>query len=159
MFFPSPVDAVREMLRVLKPGKKLALAVWRPAEENPFFYALSRIMDRYVDSPAPPPDAPDTFRFAGPRKLRDVLDQAGALSSSERILQFVIEAPISVEDLWTLRCEMSETLRKKAALLSTGQLAEVRREALDAFRAYSTDGGLRFPANVLIVSGTKHAVA
>lgn len=159
MFFPSPVDAVREMLRVLKPGKKLALAVWRPAEENPFFYALSRIMDRYVDSPAPPPDAPDTFRFAGPRKLRDVLDQAGALSSSERILQFVIEAPISVEDLWTLRCEMSETLRKKAALLSTGQLAEVRREALDAFRAYSTGGGLRFPANVLIVSGTKHAVA
>src|ERR1700730_5069593 len=27
MFFPSPVDAVREMLRVLKPGRKLALAV------------------------------------------------------------------------------------------------------------------------------------
>ena len=26
MFFPSPVDAVREMLRVLKPGRKLALA-------------------------------------------------------------------------------------------------------------------------------------
>ena len=27
MFFPSPVDAVREMLRVLKPGKKVALPV------------------------------------------------------------------------------------------------------------------------------------
>ena len=30
MLFPSPRDAVREMLRVLKPGKKLALAVWDP---------------------------------------------------------------------------------------------------------------------------------
>src|SRR5262249_813845 len=27
MFFPSPVDGIREMLRVLKPGRKLALAV------------------------------------------------------------------------------------------------------------------------------------
>lgn len=36
MFFPSPVDAVREMLRVLKPGRKLALAVWHLAERNPF---------------------------------------------------------------------------------------------------------------------------
>ena len=38
MFFPSPVDAVREMLRVLKPGRKLALAVWHFAERNPFHY-------------------------------------------------------------------------------------------------------------------------
>jgi ubiquinone/menaquinone biosynthesis C-methylase UbiE len=46
MFFPSPVDAVREMLRVLKPGRKLALAVWHFAETNPFFNTLSRVIDR-----------------------------------------------------------------------------------------------------------------
>jgi ubiquinone/menaquinone biosynthesis C-methylase UbiE len=46
MFFPSPVDGVREMLRVLKPGRKLAFAVWHFAEKNPFHSALSRVMDR-----------------------------------------------------------------------------------------------------------------
>src|SRR5260370_22587721 len=51
MFFPSPVDAVREMLRVLKPGRKLALAVWHFAERNPFDYPLSRVIQRYIDSP------------------------------------------------------------------------------------------------------------
>ena len=155
MFFPSPVAAVREMLRVLKPGRKLALAAWYLAEENPFFYTLSRAIERYVDSPPPAPDAPDTFRFASPRKLRDVFDRAGVLVPTERILQFTIKVPISGEDFWTLRCEMSETLRRKVATLSKDQLAEARRQALEAFRAYSTDFGLSFPAKVLIVSGSR----
>src|ERR1700736_952504 len=51
MFFPSPVAGVREMLRVLKPGRELSLAVWHFADRNPFFYTLSRVMERFVDSP------------------------------------------------------------------------------------------------------------
>src|SRR5580700_4413638 len=113
MFVPSPVEAVREMLRVLKPGRKLALAVWHFAERNPFHYALSRVMERYVDSPPLPPDAPDAFRFASPGKLRDVLAEAGAMTPSERLLQFTVQAPISVEDFWILRYEMSEKIREK----------------------------------------------
>ena len=118
MFFPSPVDAVREMLRVLKPGRKLALAVWHFAERNPFHYTLSRVIDRYVDSPPPEPDAPDAFRFARPGKLTEVLVEAGVKAASERLFQFNIQAPISVEDYWTLRLEMSEKLREKIATLS-----------------------------------------
>lgn len=156
MFLPSPVDGVREMLRVLKPGRKLALAVWHLAEENPYHYALSRVIERYVDSPPTAPDAPDAFRFANPGKLRDVLGEAGATAPSERLLQFKIQAPISVEDFWTLRCEMSEKLRKKIAPLSGEQLIEVRSQSLEALLAYSTDSGMSFSAQVLIVSGTKN---
>ena len=156
MFFPSPVDAVREMLRVLKPGRKLALAVWYFAERNPFHYALWRVIERYVDSPPPAPDAPDPFRFASPGQLRDVLAQAGAMAPSERVLQFTVHAPISAEDFWILRCEMSERLREKVAMLSSEQLTEVKRQALEALRGYSTDRGLSFPAEVLIVSGIKN---
>jgi SAM-dependent methyltransferase len=155
MFISSPVDAVREMLRVLKPGRKLALAVWHFPERNPFFYTMQRVVERYVDSPPPEPDAPDAFRFASPGKLRDVLGEAGAMASSERVLQFTIQAPILVEDFWTLRCEMSEKFREKVALLSSEQLTEVKRESLEALRGYSTDRGMSFPAEVLIVSGTK----
>src|SRR6266568_3960671 len=149
MFFPSPVDAVREMLRVLKPGATLALAVWHLAERNPFFYTLSRILERYVDSPPPEPDAPDAFRFASPGKLRAVLGEAGAMDPRERLLQFQIQAPVSVENFWTLRCEMSEKLREKVAMLSREQLTEVRHQSLEALRGYSTDRGMSFPAEVL----------
>jgi len=158
MFFPSPGDAVREMLRVLKPGRKAALAVWHFAERNPFHYELSRVIERYIDLPAAAPDSPDAFRFASPGKLRDVLVRAGAMAASERVLQFVVQAPISVEDFWILRREMSEKFRAKLAMLSSDQLAEVKRQALEVLRGYATDRGISLPAEVLIVSGSKKDV-
>ena len=159
MFFPSPVDAVREMLRVLKPGRKLALAVWHLAERNPFHWTLSRVIERYVDSPPPAPDAPDAFRFARPGKLAEVLTKAGAIAPSERLLQFSIQAPISGEDFWALRYEWSEKFREKIAMLSKEQAKEAKRQVLEAFREYSTDRGMSFPAEVLIVSGAKSGPA
>ena len=155
MFFPSPVDGVREMLRVLKPGRKLALAVWHFADRNPFHCVLSRVMERYSESPAPAPDAPDAFRFAASGRLRRVFDDAGAIASSERLLHFAIEASMSVEEFWALRIEMSEKLREKLATLSPEQSSEAKRDALEAIRPYSTTRGMSFPAQVLIVSGTK----
>jgi ubiquinone/menaquinone biosynthesis C-methylase UbiE len=153
MFFPSPLDGVRELLRVLKPGRKLALAVWHFAERNPFHYALSRVIDRYVDSPPLAPDALDAFRFARPGKLKDILGEAGVLEPCERLLQFIIQAPLSVEEFWTLRQEMSDKLREKMAMLSKEQASEVKSEMLEALREYSTENGMSFPAEVLIVSG------
>lgn len=155
MFFPSPVIAVREMLRVLKPGRKAALAVWHLQERNPFFYTVSRVIQRFAAAPPPAPDAPDAFRFAGPGKLRGVLSEAGATNPSERLLQFRIEAPLSPENFWTMRTEISEKLREKLALLSPEQLAEVKRESIEALREYSSERGMSFPAEVLIVSGAK----
>jgi SAM-dependent methyltransferase len=155
MFFPSPVDGVREMLRVLKPGKRLALAVWHFAERNPFHYSLSRVMDRYVHSPPPAPDALDAFRFASPGKLREVFAAAGVTDSTERLLRFPIDAAISVEDYWMLRIEMSDKLREKIRALSERQVIEVKRQGLESLREYSTGRGMSFPAEVLIVSGAK----
>jgi ubiquinone/menaquinone biosynthesis C-methylase UbiE len=155
MFFPSPVAAVREMLRVLKPRRKLALAVWHSADTNPFFNTVSQVIDRYVKTPPPAPDAPDAFRFAKPGQLRDVLVDAGALAPAERLLPFNIHTPVSPEEFWTLRCELSEKLREKIALLSAEQLTEVKRQVLEAFRPYSTATGMTFPAQVLIISGTR----
>ena len=155
MFFPSPLDAVREMLRVLKPGRKLALAVWHFSNRNPYFDILQQVIERYVDSQPPGPDTADAFRFADPGKLRGVLGDAGATAPSERLVQFTIQAPLSVEDFWNLRCEMSEKLRDNIATLSWEQVTDAKRQTFEALRVYATGAGLSFPAEVLIVSGSK----
>ena len=131
------------------------MAVWHFAERNPFHYAVSQVVERYVDSPAPVPNSPDAFRFADPGKLLAIVSSAGAAATSERLLRFTMRAPISVEDFWTLRSEMSEQLRAKLATLSKEQLAKLKREVLEALGAYSANHVMSFPAEVLIVSGDK----
>src|SRR5262249_22535548 len=147
----SPADGVREMLRVLKPGHKLSMSVWGFAEKNAFHYVFSRVTDKYVPTQPPEPGAPDAFRFAEPGKLKNLLDEAGARASSDRLLEFRIEVPLSVDDFWTMRSGMSDRLRTKLAQLPTDQLAAVRREVMDQLQPFSTDRGLSLPAEVRIV--------
>jgi SAM-dependent methyltransferase len=155
MFFPSPVNGIREMLRVLKPRGKLSFAVWHYLDNNPFHSCLARIVDRFTPEPELPPDAPNPFRFATPGKLRNILEAAGARNVSERLFRFSIEAPLTIEDFWNLRCDMAEKLRQRLAALPTDAFIELKKQVLDAFRAYVKGPGVSFPGEVLIVSGRK----
>src|SRR5206468_9002522 len=131
-------------------------AVWYLAEKNPFHYVLARVLERYVPAEPAPPDSPDAFRFATPGKLLNVLNEAGADSASERLLQFRIETPLTTEEFWTMRSQMSDKLRSKLAGLSGEQLAAIRGEVIQSLGPYSTGRGVSFPAEVLIVSASKH---
>jgi SAM-dependent methyltransferase len=154
MFFPSPIKGVEEILRVLKPTARAAFAVWSHEGNNPFHYVFSRVMERYVDSPPPAEDS-DPYRFAASGKLRAILDQAGALDTTERLFRFRIEAPLSVEAFWDLRSEMSDKFRSKLAMLSPETRQEARLQVFDGLREYADEKGMSFPAEVLIVGGKK----
>jgi len=155
MFFPSPLGGVREMLRVLKPGRKMALAVWHFSDHNPFHHVMARIVDRYAPEPALRPDAPDAFRFAPLGKLKEIMIAAEVHDVTERLYRFPIEVSLSLEGFWDLRLEMAKKLRERLAILAPDTLNDLKRQALEAFRTYSTAAGLSFPAEVLVVSGRK----
>src|SRR4029453_19098605 len=113
MFFVDPAAAVREALRVIREDGCVAFAVWGPNEAKPFFSSITDVIDQFLEVSLQDSDAPDTFRFAVPGTLAEILQEAGAENVIERQLNFQIEAAISFEQFWQVRTEMSESLREK----------------------------------------------
>ena len=158
MFFVDPVTGVREALRVVRNDGCVSFAVWGPKEANPFFSTVTDVIDRFVEAPQENPDAPEAFRFAAPNKLARILKNAGAKNVTKRQLNFQIKAPISFEQFWQLRTEMSGTLREKIAGLTAVQLPAIKQAVADAARRYFVSGTMSFPAKALIVSGRKRSI-
>jgi len=157
MFFPEPLAGLREMLRVTKPDGRVALAVWHNSESNPFFHIVTEILSCYVDAPPDDPQAPGAFRFAQPGALARILQRAGAIDVRERVLDFPVVAPISPDEFWTVRSEMSDTVREKLAQIDQAQHARVKQHVIETVRAFFPEGQMKFPARAIIVSGVKNS--
>jgi len=156
MFFPDPLAAMREMLRVAKPPGVIALAVWGKSELNPFFSLSTDALERQLGASAPADrDAPGAFRFAEPGNLARILQQAGAIEVRERLLDFQIVAPFTPKEFWAMRAETSGTLRAKLASLSQPQRDLVAQEVEKAAREFFSNNQMSLPAQVIIVTGRR----
>lgn len=77
MFFPDMLLAAKEMKRVLKPGGRVATAVWNGPEKNFWVTAMGGTINQNMQLPAPPPEAPGMFRCADPQKMKSIFESAG----------------------------------------------------------------------------------
>jgi ubiquinone/menaquinone biosynthesis C-methylase UbiE len=79
MFFPSPVAAMRNVRKALKPGGQLLMVVWRTLDDNEWMAIPKRTAQKHL----PPPDdqapncGPGPFSMASADVVRDVLGAAG----------------------------------------------------------------------------------
>jgi len=83
MFFPDMELAAKEMVRVLKPGGRIATSVWNIAEKNFWVTAIMKSINKNIELPAPLPNAPGMFRCAADGFMTDLFKIAGLKNIKE----------------------------------------------------------------------------
>ena len=133
-------SALAETRRVLRPGGKVAFAVWGSPERNPFFMipAISLIQRGHMPAPEPPP-APGLFSMADPERVKDLLHDAGF--EEVRVEEIPLTFPIPNADGYLeFIADTAGPLAVALQELSESQRAEVRADVEDSLARFATDG-------------------
>ncbi len=77
MLCVDPPAAVKEIRRILRPGGRVALAVWDLPERNPWATIPSRTLIELGHSTPPDPSAPSMFALSEPGRLEALFEEAG----------------------------------------------------------------------------------
>jgi len=77
MFFGDPAAAFANLRAMLRPGGRIDLAAWAPANENPWMIETMGVVGAHIDLPPRVPNAPGPFAFGDTDYLRDILTSAG----------------------------------------------------------------------------------
>ena len=131
MFFGDPAAAHANIRRALRPGGRLAVAVWQPRSENEWFTSFVQALSAGRQLPHPPPGAPNPFSLGEPKHAKALLMAAGfegiAFHEASRAMIFGATAQAAYDfvlgQLGWLVANLDETSRQIAlkALMRTMQ--------------------------------------
>jgi SAM-dependent methyltransferase len=154
MLMADPATALAETRRVLRPGGRVALAVWGPAERNPFFgiIAISLIRRGHIPPPEPPP-APGIFSMASAERTAALLEGAGfdEVRTEEVGGRFVLP---SVDEYLSVIADTAGPIALALRGLSDAERADVKAEVEDSFARFAAGDGYELPCVALCAVGS-----
>jgi len=151
MLMPDPERALAETRRVLRPGGRLALAVWSTPDRNPWISIGGRILAGLGLVPPPGPGEPGMFVLADEQRLRGVLEDAGF--EVERIEE--IPLLLGYDDIDDYVSSARETGGMFARLWSAAtneQREAIRAGLAEGFVPFEANGGYALPGVAVVAS-------
>ncbi|NLS05121.1 class I SAM-dependent methyltransferase [Rhizobium sp. P32RR-XVIII] len=151
MFFEDKPKALAEMMRVLKPGGRLAVAVCDAVENSPGYGTFALLLDRLFGKKVGDAfRAPFSLGDAG--RLREICNEAGLpgaeiVQRNGKVRFRSIDALVSTERacVWTL-----------GGVLTEEQFQRLLKESQTALRPFVTSGGtIEFDMPSLIIKARK----
>jgi ubiquinone/menaquinone biosynthesis C-methylase UbiE len=152
MFFRDKVQAMREMIRVLTGGGRLAVAVWDSLDNIPAYAAVDKLLKQTAgDQAADALEAP--FVLGDRNELTKLFSKAGAES-------FEVTTHSGTAHFPSIRIMVEADLRGWLPVvgvnLSEDQISYILNEAEHALRSYAAaDGQVTFDTSAHIVTANK----
>ena len=154
MFFPDMLLAAKEMVRVLKPGGRIAATVWDGPKRNLWASSILGIINKNMQLVSPPPGAPGLFRCAKSGFVADLFEQAGLKNISET----EVRGKLNVGNRKVYWNFMTEVVAPVVAALSKADCemkVKIRSEVFNSISQKYSNGKLAIDSNAFVIYGEK----
>jgi ubiquinone/menaquinone biosynthesis C-methylase UbiE len=148
MLMADPAAALAETRRVLRPGGRVALAVWGAPERNPWFTVAAGLFQERGHLPPPEPDGPGVFTMASQDRTAALLQGAGFESSE------LVDVPVrfiyrDVDDYLSFTTDTAGPLAMAMRQLDEAENQAIREALVDRFAQFASDKGYTLPGVAL----------
>ena len=154
MFFPDMQMASNEMYRVLRPGGRIATAVWAGPENNVWITSIMGVISRNIPTTPPPPGSPGMFRCAAPGFIKSLMENSGFKNVNENLItgKTVYD---DFDHFWDMMNEVAAPVVGALSQADEETRKKVRSEVQELSEKYKTGKGLEFDYGSWVVSGEK----
>jgi SAM-dependent methyltransferase len=150
MLMADAATAIGESRRVLRPGGRLALAVWDAIERNPWAALPALELRERGIAAEPSPGAPGPFALGSEQRVRELLDGAGFGDVHLEALELRREHA-SFAELWESILDLSPTFHDAVLSQPPVELAAIEASVRERFAPYTAaDGSLAVPGQALV---------
>ncbi len=152
MLMADPGAALGETRRVLRPGGRVALAVWDALAENPWAGLPSaELIERGLVS-RPAEGTPGPFALAQPGRVRELLEQAGFGDVEMGAVDLMQRAP-SFDAFWDATLDVARGFHDAVLSRPEPEIEEIRAGVRRRLAPYAqADGSLEIPGRTIVAS-------
>ncbi len=148
MLMVDRAAALAETRRVLRPGGRVALAVFAAAERNPFFSLIAMNLVRRGHIPPPDPEGPGIFAMASEERTTALLEEAGF--DQVRTEEVPMRFPVAdADDHLGFVADAAGPLAVALQGLPEEERQAIKAELEKACAPFATDGGYELPSVTL----------
>jgi ubiquinone/menaquinone biosynthesis C-methylase UbiE len=153
MFAIDPGAALQEMRRVVRPGGRVALAVWDEPQRNPWMTIPRQALIEAGHLEAPDPSLPGPFTLSEPGRVHDLLDEAGFTEVVLDVVDLERRFP-DVERYLASTVAISSVVAERWPGLSDAERAAVVARVADLAQPFTGADGIALPGRTLVASAS-----